>query len=82
LISFCSIKERDSLFTDLLEFVIVELRKRPVEPDHTARWNWARFFGGGNDAEVVRSMKGEGLDTALISKITGLPEDEIEKMPS
>jgi predicted transposase/invertase (TIGR01784 family) len=136
-------KERDSLFTDLLEFVIVELKKRPAESDHTARWNWARFFGSGSDAElreaagesetiakamltierlsadeaervraeyqemmrrdyvsridgakregrveglaegrveVARRMKAEGLDTALISKVTGLPEDEVEKI--
>jgi predicted transposase/invertase (TIGR01784 family) len=132
-------KERDSLFTDLLEFVIVELRKRPDEPDHAARWNWAKFFGSGSDAELrevagesekiakamltierlsadeaervraeyqemmrrdyvsridgakregraeghaedAKRMKAEGLDAALISKITGLPADDIEKL--
>jgi predicted transposase/invertase (TIGR01784 family) len=136
-------KERDSLFTDLLEFVIVELRKRPVQSDRTARWSWARFFGSGSDAElreaagesekiakamltierlsadeaervraeyqemmrrdyvsringakregrveglaegrveVAKRMKAEGMDAALISKVAGLPEDEIDKM--
>jgi hypothetical protein len=34
-----------SLFTVLLAFDIVELRKEPAEPGHMARWNRARFFG-------------------------------------
>jgi predicted transposase/invertase (TIGR01784 family) len=32
------------------------------------------------DAEVVRNMLAEGFDAATISKVTGLSEEEIEKL--
>ncbi|MDR1042525.1 MAG: Rpn family recombination-promoting nuclease/putative transposase, partial [Clostridiales Family XIII bacterium] len=136
-------KEHDSLFTDLLEFDILELRKLPAEPDRTERWRWAKFFGSESEedlrrvakesekigkamltieklsadeeervraeyaemqrrdyrsridgakhegrvegraernAEIARQMKAEGLDSVLISKVTGLPEEKIIKL--
>jgi predicted transposase/invertase (TIGR01784 family) len=73
-------KERDSLFTDLLEFAIIELRKRPDEPDNKARWNWARFFGSGSDAEL-REAAGESEKVAkAMLTIEKLSADEEERV--
>jgi hypothetical protein len=42
--------------------------------DYVSRINGAKREG---HAEVAKMMKAENLDAALISKVTGLTEDEI-----
>jgi predicted transposase/invertase (TIGR01784 family) len=69
-------KERDSRFTDLIEFVIVETRKVPAKPDHTAKWGWARFFGSGSDAELREAAReSEKIGKAMLT-IEKLSADE------
>jgi predicted transposase/invertase (TIGR01784 family) len=69
-------KERDSLFTDLMEFVIVETRKVPATPDNTAKWGWARFFGSSSDAELREAAKeSEKIRKAMLT-IEKLSADE------
>jgi predicted transposase/invertase (TIGR01784 family) len=73
-------KEHDSLFTDLLEFDIVELRKRPTESDHTTRWNWARFFGSDSDAELrAAAEESEKVAKAMLT-IEKLSADKEERV--
>jgi hypothetical protein len=40
-------KEDGSQFTDLIDFVIVELSGVPAKSDHTAKWGWAKHRGTG-----------------------------------
>jgi predicted transposase/invertase (TIGR01784 family) len=69
-------KERDSRFTDLIEFVIVELRKVSAKSDHTAKWGWARFFGSGSDAELREAAReSEKIGKAMLT-IEKLSADE------
>jgi predicted transposase/invertase (TIGR01784 family) len=68
--------ERDSQFTDLIQFVIVELRKVKAQSDHTAKWGWARFFGSGSDAELREAAKeSEKIAKAMLT-IEKLSVDE------
>jgi predicted transposase/invertase (TIGR01784 family) len=69
-------KERDSLFTDLIEFVIVEVRKTPAKSDNTARWGWARFFGSGSDAELREAAKERDKIGKAMLTIEKLSADE------
>jgi predicted transposase/invertase (TIGR01784 family) len=69
-------KDRESQFTDLMEFVIVETEKVPAMPDHTAKWGWARFFGSGSDAELREAAKeSEKIGKAMLT-IEKLSADE------
>jgi predicted transposase/invertase (TIGR01784 family) len=68
--------ERDSQFTDLIEFVIVELQKVKAKSDHTAKWGWARFFGSGSDAELREAAReSEKIRKAMLT-IEKLSADE------
>jgi predicted transposase/invertase (TIGR01784 family) len=69
-------KDDGSLFTDLLEFDILELRKSPAESDGTARWWWMKFFGSGNDADLqAAAREREAIGKAMLT-IAKLSADE------
>jgi hypothetical protein len=73
-------KEHDSLFTDKIEFVILELRKLSTESDHSERWNWAKFFNSKTDAELrVAAAKNERIAKAMLT-IEKLSEDEAARI--
>jgi predicted transposase/invertase (TIGR01784 family) len=68
--------ERNSQFTDLIQFVIVELPRVTAKSDHTAKWGWARFFGSGSDAELREAAKeSEKIGKAMLT-IEKLSADE------
>jgi predicted transposase/invertase (TIGR01784 family) len=69
-------KERDSQFTDLMEIDIIELKKVPAEPDHTAKWGWTRFFGSGSDAELRAAAKERDKIGKAMLTIEKLSADE------
>jgi predicted transposase/invertase (TIGR01784 family) len=73
-------KEHDSLFTDKIEFVILELRKLSAESDHSERWNWAKFFNSKTDAELrVAAAKNERIAKAMLT-IEKLSADEAARL--
>jgi predicted transposase/invertase (TIGR01784 family) len=69
-------KERNSQFTDLIQFAIIEVNKAPVASDRTARWSWTKFFGSDNDAELrAAAQEREMIGKAMLT-IERLSSDE------
>jgi predicted transposase/invertase (TIGR01784 family) len=69
-------KAHDSQFTDLLQFVIIELPKMPGETDHTPAWNWAKFFESSSHEEMREAAKGNEKVKKAMLIIEKLSADE------
>jgi predicted transposase/invertase (TIGR01784 family) len=60
-------KEHDSQFTDLMEFVTLELPKLPKESDLSDAWAWARFFKTDSEKEMhMLAEKNEKIGKAVM----------------
>jgi predicted transposase/invertase (TIGR01784 family) len=69
-------KEHDSLFTDLLEFVIIELPKWSENAEHTERWKWAKFFKSSSDAELQEAASESEMISKAMLTIEKLSADD------
>jgi predicted transposase/invertase (TIGR01784 family) len=60
-------KNDGSKFTDLVQYVIIELPKLPMSPDGTEAWQWAKFLNSETEEEMSEVAKNnEHIDNARL----------------
>jgi predicted transposase/invertase (TIGR01784 family) len=68
--------EHESQFTDLIEFVTLELPKIPAETDRSNAWAWARFFKTDSEEEMHMLAKENAKIGKAVLVLEKLSADE------